>query len=268
MSEIDLTDPNISSVDLYIPSSARTQGTVEDFNYIVGDAPITDIIGYRINKVRVPDSVYTVEAPYINSHILNEGAGDLTVSVADGFYIDIADFVAAWKAALDAASTLPQVYTVSYSAITAKFTVSAAAPFVLDFTASPFAILAGYEIGEITPSAVSQTSTNLAESRSPNIMFVESSQLSNSTLSGHSIENHKPSNIICMVSRDTSERTAGSPYLLPDSYEAIQATREFQLYNLDLRLKFPSNFIEHRPVNLNGIEWAIWITLYYHRHPV
>ncbi len=220
MTTLDLTRSDLSSVDIFINSSSRTQGIAEDFTYIIGDAPLSNILGYRINDVKIPNTVYLVETGETDTHILNEGGPDLTVTIAEGFYSDPTTLAAAWKTALDSASTLPQVYTVTWNAITEKFTVTAGAAFSFNFTPSPFGVIVGYPRNAITASNTTQTSTNVATLISPNLIHISSSSLSNSTLAGHSIENHAPSNIIATVVRSQNNGTTDL-YELSSTYTTL-----------------------------------------------
>lgn len=65
-----------------------------------------------------------------NSISFNEGSGELTASLNPGSY-SLTDFAAEVKRAMDAASTLPQAYTVSVNRSNRKLTVSASGTFSL-----------------------------------------------------------------------------------------------------------------------------------------
>lgn len=63
-----------------------------------------------------------------NSININEGSGELLATIASGKY-SLTDFLTAVKTALDAASTLPQTYTVSVDRTTRQITISASSNF-------------------------------------------------------------------------------------------------------------------------------------------
>jgi len=77
----------------------------------------------------IPAFYYGYEITSDNNNInINEGSGELLATISNGKY-SLTDFVTAVKTALDAASTLPQAYTVSVNRTTRQITIASAANF-------------------------------------------------------------------------------------------------------------------------------------------
>ena len=97
-----------------------------------------------------------------NQLTFDEGGADLTATVAAGAHSS-SSLATALKTALDAASTLPQTYTVTFSSTTFKYTISAAGAFTLQFSLNAsLARMLGFA-AEDTASATSHTGTNMAD---------------------------------------------------------------------------------------------------------
>ncbi|HUV39029.1 MAG TPA: hypothetical protein VMY39_05415 [Planctomycetota bacterium] len=99
-----------------------------DMNYLPG--AIGSLIGGLFGETGLPDPLFVVDATN-NKVDFDEGAGELTGTVASGSY-NATTLCAAIKAALDDAGAL--TYTVTFDAVTKKFTISAATEFALHWS--------------------------------------------------------------------------------------------------------------------------------------
>src|SRR4030067_701343 len=105
-----LNDPTIESINIFIHSSDRSNGTRENFRYIVGQLPIYDVIAYRINRCVIPNSDYLISQGFTNSLILDDGGGPTSVIIPEGYYNNTTSLMTTIKNGLDTASSIPQVY--------------------------------------------------------------------------------------------------------------------------------------------------------------
>lgn len=118
----------LNSRDTDYGTSANFQVDFEKTGIDFSEAEIAVGLDYAI----FPYLIYPIRSGR-NALVINEGGGDLTATIADGYY-DSSNFPAALKTALDAAGAL--TYTVTISATTNKITISATGAFTMKFASA------------------------------------------------------------------------------------------------------------------------------------
>lgn len=120
-----------------------------DFN----DSEVAVGLDYAI----FPNLLYPIRANR-NKVVFNEGAGNLTATIAEGYY-NSSNFPTALKTALDAAGL--DTYTVTISSTTGKITIASTGNFSLDFsdTSSEMWKILGFPYSTIILPAASHTGT-------------------------------------------------------------------------------------------------------------
>lgn len=253
------------SISVYITSAQRDFGTNEQFTYRLGDFPI-HCYGFSLTEAEVPNSFYNVET-LDNTFTLNEGGLDLLVTVTPGHYSTGASFAAAIKAALDSASTLPQVYTVTYSSITNTLTISAGAPFSLIFNDDYIGLMMGFlETGTFGPS-MSLTSPN-AVFLFAGHLFIESQILTNTSNSGFNVcgrsgERDKGCLIVQKIPLDySSGYDPLHPIIFTNPDYFVRKLLNPLIDRIDLKITYGPDSRRKSDVNLRNISWSCSILLY------
>jgi hypothetical protein len=141
----------LNSKDTDYGSSANFSVDFEKSGIPFSDAEIAVGLDYAI----MPNLIYPIRTNR-NKVIFNEGGGNLTATIPDGYY-DSSSFPAVLKTALQSVGAL--TYTVTISSTTNKITISATGAFSLIFTdtSSYMWKILGFNYNSSTSSAASQT---------------------------------------------------------------------------------------------------------------
>jgi hypothetical protein len=143
----------LNSKDVNYGTSANFVVNFEQSGIDFSESEVSIGLDYAI----FPNCIYPIRSGR-NTLVFNEGGGNLTATIEDGFY-DASNFPAALKTALDAAGAL--TYTVTIGSTNNKVTISATGPFSIDFSlSSPYMWkILGFGYNLVTSSAASQTGT-------------------------------------------------------------------------------------------------------------
>lgn len=219
------------------------------------------INAFSIGSVCIPFSFYTFRSTN-NKFGIAEGGGTLTATITPGNYT-ATEMTTVLAAALNAVTTTPLVYTVTFDSTTGKFTISATGNFTIVGSISNFATQLGFET-DSTVSA-SKVATNCADLTGSCYISIKSNALSRSnyylkktnTTSGNTdliyVEN---SNVLTMVPI-SGNRSSIIYYNEPGLFSS---KLDRNIYNLDFELNYLNTT---ELVDFNGKEWSMDLVLYY-----
>ena len=162
-------------------STATGDNTVENWPLfrIGGKSPLKNIASVKVLEAQIPFSYYVFNSTN-NTFILNESApvAPHLVTIPEGNYT-ITEFVAALKLALDTSGGAG-VYTVTYSSVTMKLTISTTQVFNFDFGTNTYTSPhqeMGFSIG-VSQSGAGNILTSFAIMvTGPNYLYVNSTRL-------------------------------------------------------------------------------------------
>jgi hypothetical protein len=166
---------------IHLDSADRLAGeNVNNYTYRLGPAQYNISLDkckkIEIVSIEVPYSFYVVKNTVTANNIISfddSGATD-TATIVPGQYT-AAQLAVEIKTRMDAASSLPQVYTVAYSNVTMMFTISSVANFQLLFAsvANQLANIIGFTLTDLA-GANTYTSQGVASLNGPNYLLVKS----------------------------------------------------------------------------------------------
>ena len=149
---------NVKERLLYLDSKNATYNNDFDFQFNFKEN-ITNVKSVQLISFNIP-YVHETVTSFNNKLVIVESGTETNVTVATGTY-DAYSLAHALKTALDAASTVTNVFTVSFSPITNKYTIVAS---VTDFTIKNYSTY-DYSIGKViglTKTDATSTSKSLA----------------------------------------------------------------------------------------------------------
>lgn len=173
----------MSSFFIILDSRNRLSGSNASFEVDFNTNNINDQeVAIGLDSAVIPNFIYPIRSGR-NQIVFNEGKGNLTATIDEGFY-DATNFAAAVKTALDAASTTPLVYTVSISTTTNRITISTTANFSINFASSSSEMwkILGFSQGITTTSALSCTGTMPVRLDNDEYLLLEIMNVSNDNL--------------------------------------------------------------------------------------
>lgn len=146
---------------------------------IGGKKPITNLAAIKILEVQIPFSYYTFKGDQMAFSFTNSG-GTVSTFIPAGNYTSTT-LASTLKTVLDAASVAAgsaQVFTVTFSTTTGKFSIQAAAgTFSLTFTDNGLGLLLGFNVGSISSPLLAPflvTAPNIASVTGPSYLYVNS----------------------------------------------------------------------------------------------
>lgn len=117
---------------VHINSKFRNSGTFGDFRIEIDFPRGNNFCTVSLVDVVLPNGWYNISAQN-NKIVFNEGGLDLTATLPVGFYT-ASTLPSALASALNAASTLPLIYSCTFTELTGLITISASGNFILKFS--------------------------------------------------------------------------------------------------------------------------------------
>lgn len=251
---------------LYIDSrDTATNGSTHNYTAKLA-RPIEHVHRIIIKKVVIPFSYYVFNSNN-NNFVINEGGGDLTVTITPGNYT-LSQFETALKTALDAAGG--DTYTVSVDTSTYKVTISSTGTFELVFTsgASAYKQLGFLQLGTYT-TAASHTSPYAINLNGPSMIYIKSKELTNGTIGKanwildqknilYGIQVDKsPNEIIYSDIPSTIEYTGNEGFMSGVKGQNNRNGRTIR--DIDLQVVIVDQFRTEELLDLNGVDWSMVI---------
>lgn len=151
---------------IFIDSSQRSYGETYNFNMLLRE-PIHNVKGIRLTEAYIPNSFYNVNSTFGNTITLTDGGGTDTLTISSGNY-PISTLLSTIQTAANASGTLSQTYTLTYSGVTGKVTISCTGNFSI--TTTSLSSKLGYKVS--TGLNTSHVGDSLADLRPTKNVFV------------------------------------------------------------------------------------------------
>lgn len=217
---------------LYIESSKRSSGTSSDFkvkmkrNVSKGDC-------YELAYAHIPITCYTIDG-INNTFVFNEGGSNLTATLLQGYYTN-STILTELQARMNAVGAL--TYTVSFSNLTQKITISATGPFSIRMSGinSPLGFTAD------TPSAASHSATSLLSLDRLDALHIDINEVIEIEGSNFGTTFVIPNDVNTLQVLEHSPETK--------FHQRITFTNDTNLFSI--RIKDSNN----QTINLQGVEW-------------
>ena len=172
----------MSSFKIFISSNNRDYGTNSNYTVSFPNMQIQNQeVKLGIEQFIMPNLTFPIRAGK-NKLIINEGGGDLTVTIPDGSYTSTL-FCTALKDALDLAGAL--TYSCTISATTNYLTISATGAFTLKISSASTSSVMWQILGfsnSYSTSAASHTGIYPVRTSGDDYLFIEITNLSNNNL--------------------------------------------------------------------------------------
>jgi hypothetical protein len=110
----------LSSRKYYINSADRISGTNQNFTIPIEIPTDSGFDSIAVIDCSIPLSYYVIDAPY-NQFTLTEGASSVDVTIPSGNY-NVPNFQSALTTLLDSSSPNGYIYSMTFNAVTAKYT--------------------------------------------------------------------------------------------------------------------------------------------------
>lgn len=237
---------------LYINSADRVEATDTSTEFSVElDSPLENIECIEIKQLNIPNTLYTVKAGINDIITFTENATLKTTAALTPGYYSPANLGLLIAAAMTAASGGFNIFTVTYSTSTLKFTFSAGNNFQLHGAATYFPYR---ELGLL--KANSSTSTSIVSTNVSNLSLPETIWLSISQF-----------DLKIQTSSNTNKKYVTALYPIPVDVNfggIIQLNPEVP-YRVRVpirsanKLKVSLIDVNGTPLNLNGADWSCYL---------
>ena len=233
---------------LLIQSRNRVAGVPDDF--IVQIPPITELKGANLLSASIPNTIYNVTSA--NNTLYWTRGGARTASLSPGAY-DYDTLADALKTAMDTADGT-ETYTISFSDITMKVTISCTAAFSLICTNTTSAMwyIIGFTTLADTPLATSQTANGVLRLDFPAYLLISVKELCITPTA--TTANTRASYAVSMSgnSQYVEVFNVNNNYENPSGYTSLS-----NLSSLSITLRQPDG----SRADLNGGDWSMLLGL-------
>lgn len=154
--------------------------TSSNWPKIMFGKPLENVAAVKILEATIPFTYYVIHSSN-DTFTLNESGNSYTITIPDGSYTS-SELVNELKTQLDAAAAAG-VFTVTYSAITMKFTIASTVNFFLTFGSAGnngltnARLVLGFNAGASGAAAASVTAPNVAQLNGPPYLYLNSRSL-------------------------------------------------------------------------------------------
>lgn len=241
---------------LFVNSNSRSNGTNSNFTVDLGSTLNFDDKRAKFVDIQIPGSWYNIRTGVNNNILFNEGSGNLTAVLTPGQY-NITTLAAEIKAKMEAVGTL--TYTVSFSSITLKTTISATGNFELKFGTETSYIwhILGFENVD-TANLSSHTSPNSFNMTGCQGFFIKSNTLSN--------QKQRPlykQEISSYVLRIPIYQNPGDTIIYtPEDLVYMYNVGGKELDSYDFGLYYDEPSMPTEEVDLNGLPWSFTLVFF------
>lgn len=244
------------AIQVYVDSTYRLSGDTTNFKYNLKQ-PIKAKY-FKLTSAEIPLTYYNVRnvsGAVDNNHIFyfseNNGTTTLQAPLATGYYTSTT-IATALKTALDTATANAYVYTVSYTALTQKFTITSTGNFKVMY---PSWLSVNWMLG------FNQASSNGTSNTANTLPYLDYYQYLYLRLSGLNAEmcyDETGSNNNIMKIPITAVQSSIQFYFdVSDNHFVLNSERPVQSFDVQLLDS------DYYPINLNGREYSFTLTFYY-----
>lgn len=244
------------AIQIYVDSTYRLSGDTVNFKYNLKQ-PIHAKY-FKLTSAEIPLTYYNirnVSGAIDNNHIFyfseNNGVTTLNATLTAGYY-NATTIATALKTSLEAVSTNAYTYTVSYSTLTQKFTISATGNFKIMY---PTWLCVNWILGF---NLASSNGTSHIANSMPYLDYYQYFYLRLSGLNAEMCYDETGSNNNIMKIPITAVQSSIQFYFDPsDNHFVINGDRPVQSFDVQLLDS------DYYPINLNGRDYSFTLSFYY-----